>query len=135
MIETGLGVLLALVAVVWRLGFESPEVEVDVWQYVTYTGVALLAVGLVRDVIVKLTHRGPPPRRAGEKLICFESTVGALLVASGLALLGAEVHRAFHPALASLALWGAFLLVVSGKTKDVVMVFRTEKNHANVIPW
>jgi hypothetical protein len=133
--ETVLGGALVLASAVWRFGFASSEVEVDAWEYVVYSGVALLAVGLVRDVAIKLRSGPREPRRAGEKVICFESVLGASLVGAGLLLLGADVHRLFHPALASLGIWAGFLLVLSGETKDVVMVFRREKDHINLIPW
>jgi hypothetical protein len=135
MVERILGGAIALAAIAAALGLERREVEVELWQVVAYSGAAFLAIGLVRDVWIKLARRASAPRRAGEKLICFESLAGALLVASGLALLGASVHRPFHPTVAGLALWGGLLVVLSGETKDLVIVFKREKDHLNVIPW
>jgi hypothetical protein len=134
-VEKWIGAALVLGSALWRFGFAAPEVEVELWQYVAYTGVAFLAIGLVRDLAIKFSRAPREPRSAGEKLICFESVAGALLVAAGLSLLGLEVHRAFHPTLASLGIWAGFIFVASGETKDVVMVFRREKNHLNLIPW
>jgi hypothetical protein len=134
-LEARIGGALALAGAIGRFGFDARPVEVELWEAVTYSGAAFLAIGLVRDVAIKLLRRGTAPRRSGEKLICLESLLGALLVASGLGLLAIDVRRAFHPAVASVAIWGALLLVLSGETKDLVLVLRREKDHANLIPW
>src|SRR5581483_10214079 len=127
-LEGKLGGVLAVAALVWRLGFASPAVDVELWEAVTYSGAAFLGIGLVRDIVIKLTKRTGAPQRSGEKLICFESLTGALLVASGLGLFGVDAKCTFHPVAASVALWGALLLVLSGETKDVVLVFKKEKD-------
>ncbi len=49
----------------------------------------------MRDLWIKLFVKAQAPKRAGEKLICFESLVGSLLVASGLGLFGLDVVRRF----------------------------------------
>jgi hypothetical protein len=134
-IEGILGTLVLVASIAWRLALAYASVEVELWQVVTWTGAAFLAIGLVRDVVIRLTVERRPPARAGEKLICFESAAGALLVAAGLALLALDVHRAFLVAQPTVASWAGALLIASGLTKDVVMVFKREKNHANIIPW
>src|SRR5688572_21721728 len=77
--ETVLGVLLGVGCGAWRFVAGSPAVAVELWQVVTYTGVALLGIGLVRDLYIKFVVKPGAPKRAGEKLICFESLVGSLL--------------------------------------------------------
>ncbi|MBI3725287.1 hypothetical protein HY251_15250 [bacterium] len=136
MIEAALGLLVAGAALVFRFAGSDREVEVQLWHYVTYTGAAFLAIGLVRDMILILKRgRTEKPRHAGEKLICFESVSGALLVMAGMALYLVGVERAWHPDLSWLGVYAGGLFVVSGQTKDVVMVFKREKDHANLIPW
>jgi hypothetical protein len=134
--ESWIGGGLAAAGLVWRLAFPHPSVEIEFWQGVTFTGAAFLAVGLVRDVLILLlAKRTCPPKRAGEKTICLESLVGPLLVFAGLGILGAGVHHAFRPPLPSVGIYLGLLFIVSGRTKDVVVVFRREPNHMNVIPW
>lgn len=135
MIEAVLGAVVVVASLAWRFAFAHSTVEVELWQTITYTGAAFLAIGLVRDVILKLTVKRGPPVRTGEKLICFESVVGTLLVAAGLALMALEVARPFMLASPTLATWVGALLIASGLTKDVVMVFKREKDHVNIIPW
>ena len=133
--ETALGVLVAGGCGAWRFAGGSPAVSVELWQLVAYTGVALLAIGLVRDLWIKFFIKAEAPKRAGEKLICFESLVGSLLVASGLGLFGLGVARPFDTSAATLGIYLGFLFVVSDAIKDVVVVFKREKDHLNLIPW
>jgi hypothetical protein len=134
--EAKIGGLLFVGMLAWRLGFTYPTVDVDLWQYITYSGGAFLAIGLVRDVIIKLTAKSAcAPRRAGEKMICLESLVGPMLVFGGLVLLAVGVHNVWRPPVPMLGIYLAALFIVSGMTKDIVIVFRREKNHINVIPW
>ena len=133
--EAALGVLVAIGCGVWRFAAGSPPVVVELWQLITYTGVALLGIGLVRDLYIKFLVKADAPKRAGEKLICFESLVGALLVAKGLALLGLGVARSFDTEVATLGVYLGALFVVSDLVKDVVVVFKREKDHLNLIPW
>lgn len=106
MLEAAIGLLVAAAALGLRFTSFDRELEVQLWHYVTYTGATFLGIGLVRDVIIILAKgRTAKPLSKGEKLICFESVAGALLVASGLALLALEVDRAWHPALSSLGLY------------------------------
>ena len=136
MLEAILGLLIAALALAARFTGFDRETDVELWQYVTYTGVGFLGIGLVRDVLIVIRRRGArQPKHAGEKLICFESLVGSLLVAAGIALLLADVKREWHPALSSLGIYAGAIFVASGGTKDVVLVFKREKDHMNLIPW
>jgi hypothetical protein len=133
--EAALGVIGAIGCGVWRGVGGSPPIGIELWQLVAYTGVALLGIGLVRDLYIKFFVKAEAPKRAGEKLICFESLVGALLVASGLGLFGLGVTRPFDTVAATLGIYLGALFVVSDLIKDVVVVFKREKDHLNLIPW
>jgi hypothetical protein len=133
--EAAFGVIVAIGCGVWRGVGGSPAVGVELWELVTYTGVALLGIGLVRDLYIKFFMKAEAPKRAGEKLICFESLVGSLLVASGLGLFGLGVTRPFATETATLGVYLGVLFVVSDLIKDVVVVFKREKDHLNLIPW
>jgi hypothetical protein len=133
--ESAFGVLLAVGCGIWRFAAGSPPAPTELWQLVAYTGVALLAIGLVRDLYIKFFMKAEAPKRAGEKLICLESLIGSLLVAAGLGLLGLGVTRPFETEAATLGVFLGGLFVVSDFMKDVVVVFRREKDHLNLIPW
>jgi hypothetical protein len=133
--EALLGGVVIAGSAVWRIAAASPIVGVELWQLVTYTGVALLGVGLVRDLWIKFLVKAAAPRRTGEKLICLESLTGGLCVVAGLTLCGLGVARVFDVAAASLGVYAGVLLVASDFIKDVVVVFRREKDHLNLIPW
>lgn len=136
MLEAILGLLVAMAALGARFTGFDRDTDVELWQYVTYTGAGFLAIGLVRDVLILIRRGGArQPKRAGEKLICFESLAGSLLVVAGLALLLASVERQWHPSLSSLGIYAGAIFVASGGTKDVVLVFKREKDHMNLIPW
>lgn len=134
--EAAIGALLIVAMTVWRFSFPYSKVDVEFWQYVTYSGGVFLAIGLVRDVIIKLTAKSTcAPQRAGEKMICLESLVGPLLVFGGLAALAVGVRELFRAPIPYLGMYLGVIFIVSGLTKDIVIVFRREKNHINVIPW
>ncbi len=136
MIEAVLGVLLIAGSVAWRFAWPYTTLDVHFWQYVTYAGAAYLAIGLVRDILIKLFAKGGCElRRAGEFTLCLESTVGPLIVAAGLGVLAAGVKHVFHMPLPSLGIALGALFIVSGLLKNIVIVFRYEKNHVSLIPW
>ena len=116
---------------------DTPVVSVELWQAITYSGVAFLGVGLARDLwrIMRRTPGEARPKRAGEPLICFESLAGGLLVVVGLLALAGDVRRTFQPQAAALAAYAGVLLVLSGLTRNTVIACRCEKDHASVIPW
>ena len=118
-----------------RPAASSPRIGVELWQAVTYTGVALLGIGLVRDLYIKFLVKAEAPKRAGEKLICLESLLGMLLVSSGLALYLLGVARPFEPEAATLGIALGVIFIASDWIKDVVVVFRRKKDHLNLIPW
>ena len=134
--EIVIGLLAAALSVVWRFAWPYRTIDVQFWEYVTYAGAAYLAVGLVRDVLIKLLSKsGGELRRAGEPTLCLESAVGPLMVAAGLAVLLAGVKHTFHAPMPYLGVALGALFIVSGLCKDVVLVFRKEKNHSSLIPW
>jgi hypothetical protein len=138
MTEIVLGVLVLLSGITWRALGDSAHLPVQLWQAITYAGVAVLGVGLIRDlsiVIRRFRKKSGPPRCACDKMICLESTVGSLLVASGLGILLLGVQHEMLVRHASLAIAAGVVLIASGYGKDVVVIFRREKDHQNVIPW
>lgn len=134
--ELVLGTLTIAAGIVLRFtGLDRPF-PIELWQAVTWTGAAFLAMGLVRDLwIVATKTREKPVKKAGEKTLCFESGAGMLLVAAGLALLAVGVKRPFAPEAGWLVAYAGVLLIANGWTKDLVLVFRREKDHLNLIPW
>jgi hypothetical protein len=101
-----------------------------------YGAAALLAQGLVRDVVTLALRRrsgGGAPRRIG--CLCAESTVGLLLVALavGITLLGiSEPVLLTRPRLV-----GALAAVLIGGfvAKDYVVIVRRETDHASIAVW
>ncbi|HZU98114.1 MAG TPA: hypothetical protein VFF73_15530 [Planctomycetota bacterium] len=135
MIEIVFALAIALGALAARLTGHDGDVEVQLWQLVTYSGAGLLAIGLVRDLLILKCRACATPRRAGEVLVCLESVSGVLLVGSGLGLCAASVEKAWHPALSTLGFFVAAVFVASAGAKDVVLAFKRERDHLNVIPW
>jgi len=135
-LELGIGAVVLLGAVGWRVAAEPPLVQAELWQAITYPGCALLGIGLVRDLWIKLVKRPVrEARRSGEKLICLESLVGALLVASGLGLLGLGVMHELDLRASTIGMALGVTFLVSGAIADVVVVFKRDKDHLNLIPW
>ncbi len=140
-VETVLGSLCAaggLAASVWMN--DPPGISLPLWLAVDAVGAALLGIGLVRDLwlIVKARRAGRsarPERKSADKPICLESLLGALLVAVGLVCLATGVQRPMTPSLPVLVTGAGLVFIVSGLIKDVVLVFRIEKDHGNVILW
>ena len=102
-------------------------------------GVVLLASGLVRDLArIALEGRPAEPvsdRHPGELRLCLESTLGLAAVAAGL---GWRFWSAGAPAPVSLGgLVLALALVASfgHVTRNLVVVFRQEPAHRNVVFW
>jgi len=141
-LETILGALL-IAGGAACLFFERawPVIGLKFWQGVTYSGVTLLGIGLIRDIglIVKARRAGVSAKKTREegadKPICVESVVGAIIVACGLVCLGFGVQRPMRPTVPALVLYLGLIFVISGLIKDLVLVFKVEKDHGNVILW
>lgn len=140
-LETVLGALMIAGGILTSAFIDSPATyRIEFWQTFTWTGIGLLGIGLVRDIwlIIKARRAGKsarPERAADEKPICVESLLGSILVLAGLLFLGLDVHRTFEPGWPGILLFLGFLFVVSGLIKDLVVVFKVEKDHGNVILW
>lgn len=133
--EIVIGLLLAAAGLVWRFAFDPPERDVELWLLLTAAGGIYLAIGLVRDVMIKLFVKPGPPCKAEHPTICLESTIGPIVVAVGLAVLLIGIRFPFRPSYALLIVALGGLFAVSGLLKNVVVSFRIEKNHSSFLPW
>lgn len=136
--EVLIGGLLIVGGAIWRLAFPGTYqvLNVQFWQWLTYSGAAYLAIGLVRDLYLKYAKKPTcPPVRAGEPTICLESTVGPIIVGMGIAVLAVGVRHVFHTPLPAIVIGLGVLFVLSGVSKDIVIVFRRDPNHISLIPW
>ena len=135
--EFAIGLLLIAGGTIWRFAFSFQEVPLELGELIAYCGAAYLGIGLVRDLILK--YSGKPsceaPKRADLPTICFESFVGPIITAAGLALLVAGVQHPVRPSIPALVITLGVLFIVSGAAKDLVFKFAREKNHRSVIPW
>jgi hypothetical protein len=99
----------------------------------------LLAVGLVRDVArIALDGRpvaATPDRRPGELRLCLESTLGLGAVAGGLLWRAWSSGPPITPSLGALVLGLAAVAAFGHLTRNVVVVFRQEPAHRNVVFW
>jgi len=102
-------------------------------------GVVLLASGLARDLARIALEGRPvataPDRHPGELRLCLESTLGLAAVAAGL---GWRFWSAGAPApvsLGGLVLALAAVATFGHVTRNLVVVFRQEPAHRNVVFW
>jgi hypothetical protein len=129
---------LATGAVLWA---EAPGVRVAItWpMLVVIAGAVLLAVGLVRDVArIALEGRpvaATPDRRPGELRLCLESTLGLGAVAGGLLWRAWSAGPPVTLPLGVLVLGLAAVAALGHLTRNVVVVFRQEPAHRNVVFW
>ena len=102
-------------------------------------GAVLLAVGLVRDVArIALAGRpvaATPDPRPGELRLCLESTLGLGAVADGLLWRAWSAGPPVTPPLGALVLGLAAVAAFGHLTRNVVVVFRQEPAHRNVVFW
>jgi hypothetical protein len=110
------------------------------WPMLVVTaGAVLLAVGLVRDVArIALDGRpaaATPDRRPGELRLCLESTLGLGAVAGGLLWQAWSSGPPITPSLGALVLGLAAVAAFGHLTRNVVVVFRQEPAHRNVVFW
>lgn len=136
--EMLIGIAVIAGSIAWRVGgfADYPTVEIQFWQLVTYSGAAYLAVGLVRDVIIKIFLKAQCPiRKAEHPTICLESTIGPIIVFQGLGVMLAGVRHEYALAAPTLGIVFGALCILSGLLKDLVVTFQREKNHIAFIPW
>lgn len=102
-------------------------------------GVVLLASGLLRDLARIALEGRPvataPDRHPGELRLCLESTLGLAAVVAGL---GWRFWSAGAPApvsLGGLVLALAAVATFGHVTRNLVVVFRQEPAHRNVVFW
>ncbi len=107
-------------------------------KLVAYAAVVLLAQGLVRDVarLVWRRARGAAAPAVTQRALCLcaESSVGLILVTSGvlLSLVGVEQRVVLGRAPLALGLLGLFMF--GFVAKDWVLVLRRVEDHATVAP-
>lgn len=143
--EVGAGAAgLAAAVLLWLLGTATAEYALPLAALLRWAGVALLAQGFVRDVTILLRRRrerlamgasgaAPALPRQGW-WICFESTLGLLLIGQGLLLLvlGAGTAAALAlPVPAWIALFSAWWLF-GYATREAVFELRRDPDHLNL---
>ena len=129
---------LATGATLWAV---APAVRATVtWpMLVVIAGVVLLASGLARDLArIALDGRpvaATPDRHPGELRLCLESTLGLSAVAGGLLWRYWSASPPLTPTLGALGLGLAAVATFGHLTRNVVVVFRREPAHRNVVFW
>jgi len=102
-------------------------------------GVVLLASGLARDLARIALEGRPvataPDRRPGELRLCLESTLGLAAVVAGLGWRLWSVGAPAPVSLGGLVLALAAVATFGHVTRNLVVVFRQEPAHRNVVFW
>jgi hypothetical protein len=131
---TALGVGTALLVAAPAL-----HAEITRPMLVVLAGVVLLASGLARDLARLALEDRPgataPDGRPGELLLCVESTLGLLAVAAGLGGWFWQAGPVIPVPVGGLVLGGAVVAAFGHLTRNLVVVFRREANHRNVVFW
>ena len=129
---------LATGAVLWA-GAPGVRVAITWPMLVVIAGAVMLAAGLVRDVArIALEGRpvaATPDRRPGELRLCLESTLGLGAVAGGLLWRAWSAGSPVTLPLAALVLGLAAVAAFGHLTRNIVVVFRQEPAHRNVVFW
>lgn len=129
---------LATGATLWAV---APAVRATVtWpMLVVIAGVVLLASGLAGDLArIALEGRpaaATPDRHPGELRLCLESTLGLSAVAGGLLWRSWSASPSLTPPLGALVSGLAAVAAFGHLTRNVVVVFRREPAHRNVVFW
>jgi hypothetical protein len=135
------GVDLAALAIGAALWAAAPAARAAVTgpMLVVLAGVVLLASGLVRDLArIALEGRpaaATPDRRPGELRLCLESTLGLGAVVGGLLWRAWSASPPLTPPVGALVLGLAAVAAFGHLTRNVVVVFRQEPAHRNVVFW
>lgn len=118
----------------WIVGHRI--IQTGLSDYVTDSGVLILAYGLVRDLILLIGEKASVPPKAPIRMtcLCLESNLGLFL-----ALLGLLVRLIPAPLLISLpeglVITGAsILLVAAHATRDWVVTLTRIPNHRSILP-
>jgi hypothetical protein len=138
-VERGLDGIGFVLGVALLVAAPALRVEITRPMLVVLAGVVLLASGLARDLARIALHGRPivasADGRPGELRLCLESTLGLLAVAVGL---GGRVWQAcpvIPVPVGGLVLGGAVVAALGHLTRNLVVVFRREANHRNVVFW
>jgi hypothetical protein len=129
---------LATGAALWTL---APAVRATVTgpMLVVIAGAVLLASGLARDLArIVLEGRAvaaTPDRHPGELRLCLESTLGLSAVAGGLLWRCWSASLPLTPPLGALVLGLAAVAAFGHLTRNVIVAFRREPAHRNVVFW
>ena len=138
-IERGLDGTALTAGLILLLAAPAARVLITWPMLVVLGGVVLLASGLARDLARIALEGRPvataPDRHPGELRLCLESTLGLAAVAAGL---GWRFWSAGAPApvsLGGLVLALAAVATFGHVTRNLVVVFRQEPAHRNVVFW
>jgi hypothetical protein len=138
-IERGLDGTALAVGLALLLAAPAARVLITWPMLLVLGGIVLLASGLARDLARVALEGRPvataPDRHPGELRLCLESTVGLAAVAAGL---GWRFWSAGAPApvsLGGLVLALAAVATFGHVTRNLVVVFRQEPAHRNVVFW
>jgi len=138
-IERGLDGTALAVGLALLLAAPAARVLITWPMLIVLGGVVLLASGLARDLARIALEGRPmataPDRHPGELRLCLESTLGLAAVAAGL---GWRFWSAGAPApvsLGGLVLALAAVATFGHVTRNLVVVFRQEPAHRNVVFW
>lgn len=132
---------LAALATGAALWVAAPSAQVTTrWpMLVVMAGVVLLASGLARDLArIALEGRpvaATPDRHPGELRLCLESTLGLGAVVGGLIWRFWSASPPLTPPLGALVLGLAGVATFGHLTRNLVVVFRREPAHRNVVFW
>jgi hypothetical protein len=131
----------AALATGFALWGAAPAVRVSMtWpMLLVLGGVVLLGSGLIRD-LARLALEGrpaavAPDRHPGELRLCLESTLGLIAVATGLGWWGWSAGPPVDAPLGAVVLALAGVAAFGHLTRNLVVVFRREPAHRNVVFW
>lgn len=138
-VERGLDAIALVLGVALLVAAPALRVEITRPMLVVLVGVVLLASGLARD-LARIALHGRPIRaerdgRPREFRLCLESALGLLAVAVGLAGRVWPAGPVVPVPVGGLVLGGAVVATLGHLTRNLVVVFRHEANHRNVVFW
>ena len=138
-IERGLDGTALAVGLALLLAAPAARVLITWPMLIVLGGVVLLASGLARDLARIALEGRPmataPDRHPGELRLCLESTLGLAAVAAGLGWRFWSPGAPAPVSLGGLVLALAAVATFGHVTRNLVVVFRQEPAHRNVVFW